>query len=244
MRLSNSSWFHSNPRKFLNNILRWTVPGNFLIDTMKYIYRSLAVIILAIGGIQLALPGEAGEQRKTTLLSRTSQDPLIGKPAGKLNGVTWLGMSPEWPYPVSDSKDSGKVTVIRWWTAPGCPYCRNSAPALNKWHKEFGGDKLMVAGLYHHKSSTPFTTGQVRKYASDLSFQFPAGIDNGWSNLNEWWLQSGRRSWTSTTFIIDKAGIIRAIHPGGEYIADSNDPDFIAIDNLIRTLINENVDEN
>lgn len=211
---------------------------------MKNVYRALLMMFLAYVGIPLALPDEAGEKGRSTLLSNESQDPLIGRPAGKLKGVTWLGIPPEWPYPGMGSGNQGKVTVIRWWTAPGCPYCRNSAPALNQWHKKYGRDKLMVLGLYHHKSSTPFNTGHVRKYAGDLGLKFPVGIDNGWSNLNEWWLESGRRSWTSTTFIIDKAGIIRAIHPGGEYIADSNDPDFIAIDNVIQTLINEDVDEN
>ena len=32
---------------------------------------------------------------------------------------------------------AGKVVLVRWWTAPTCPYCAATAPALNEFHETF-----------------------------------------------------------------------------------------------------------
>ena len=43
-------------------------------------------------------------------------------------------------------------------------------------------------------------------------------IDHNWKTLNEWWLQDDRRKWTSVSFLLDKEGVVRYIHPGGQYV--------------------------
>ena len=35
--------------------------------------------------------------------------------------------------------------------------------------------------------------------------------------MKRYWLDGGKRSWTSSSFLIDRRGIIRFIHPGGTY---------------------------
>ena len=37
--------------------------------------------------------------------------------------------------------------------------------------------------------------------------------------LRRWWLSTGDREFTSVTFLIDREGVIRAVHPGGEFHA-------------------------
>ena len=48
-----------------------------------------------------------------------------------------------------------KVVLVRWWTAPGCPYCVATAPALNEFYKSYHRKGLEVVGFYHHKSTEP-----------------------------------------------------------------------------------------
>ena len=53
-------------------------------------------------------------------------DSLLGRKAPDWTGAVWLNAAP-----LQLPQLAGKVVLIRWWTAPGCPYCRATAPALN-----------------------------------------------------------------------------------------------------------------
>jgi thiol-disulfide isomerase/thioredoxin len=132
----------------------------------------------------------------------------------QVNG--WLN-SP--PLKLADLK--GKVVLIRWWTAPGCPYCAATAPALNEFHEQHPG--LVVIGFYHHKSDEPLSQKHVANQAESLGIKFPVAVDPEWQTLNKWWLNTGDRDFTSVSFLIDKTGRIQHIHPGGEYPKDSKD---------------------
>lgn len=112
---------------------------------------------------------------------------------------------------------AGKVVLVRWWTAPHCPYCRNSAPALNEFDTLYRDKGLQVLGFYHHKGKGPLDLDAVKDHASKFGFQFPVAVDLDWRTLNAWWL-NGRKDWTSVSFLIDRKGVIRHIHPGGQYV--------------------------
>ena len=56
---------------------------------------------------------------------------LIGTKPPEWQVEGWLN-SP--PLKLEDLR--GKVVLIRWWTAPGCPYCSATAPALIEFHEE------------------------------------------------------------------------------------------------------------
>ncbi len=139
--------------------------------------------------------------------------------------------APEWE--VSDWIDSeplelkdlqGSVVLVRFWTAPQCPFCRASAPALNEFHQTYGPRGLKVIGFYHHKSSAPLDPARVRFYAKKFGFKFPVAIDHDWKTLRRWWLDRQPESaWTSVSFLIDKQGIVRHIHHGGQYVKGDSD---------------------
>lgn len=137
---------------------------------------------------------------------------LIGTRAPELRDVTWLT-----DHPIRLSDPKGKVVLIRWWTSGGCPFCTATVPALNRFAEEFGDRGLVVIGLYHHKSPMPMTVEYVKEQAEELGLRIPVGIDNGWENLKRWWLESGDRVWTSVSFLLDRKGVIRSVHPGGVY---------------------------
>ncbi len=137
---------------------------------------------------------------------------LIGTRPPELQNIRWLTSE---PLHLKDLK--GKVVLIRWWTGPTCRFCAASAPVLNEFTDEFADEDFLIIGLYHHKLRTPLTDPFVQGLVDRFDFQFPVGIDLGWENLNRWWLQTGRRGWTSVSFLLDRQGVIRYIHSGGAY---------------------------
>jgi peroxiredoxin len=149
----------------------------------------------------------------TFQLAAKAADELIGSRPPEWQVTNWFNGA---PVKLEDLR--GKVVLVRWWTAPECPYCRATAPALNEFYRTYHDRGLEVIGFYHHKSDEPLKLQTVRKYADNFGFKFPVAIDTDWKTLHQWWLDGGRRDFTSVSFLIDKHGIIRHLHPGGEYV--------------------------
>jgi peroxiredoxin len=160
-------------------------------------------------------------------------------------GSELVGTSPpEWqlgPWinsePLTLDELGGSVLLVRWWTGPQCPLCRASAAALNEFHERFQDDGLVVLGLYHHKAPTPLYAREVERYAATLGFEFPVAIDREWRTLRSWWLEGGSRGFTSVTFLLDRSGVVRHVHPGGKYVR--GDGGFEALEAKIRELLGE-----
>lgn len=141
--------------------------------------------------------------------------------------------------PVSLEELHGKVVLVRWWTAPECPFCAATAPALNEFSKTFGERGLVVVGIYHHKSDTPLRPDSVRGYAEKFGFKFPVAIDPDWRTLKKWWLEPVSVDWTSVSFLLDREGRIRHIHPGGQYV--KGDVGYDTMKRMIEELLAEPV---
>ncbi len=75
---------------------------------------------------------------------------------------------------------AGKVVLVRWWTAPGCPLCAATAPALNASHARYPDRGLVVIGVYHHKANTRLEPEKVRQAAAGLGFRFPVAVGPNW----------------------------------------------------------------
>ena len=131
----------------------------------------------------------------------------------------------------------GQVVLVRWWTGPTCPYCINSSAALNEFHETYKNDGLQVIGFYHHKSRMPFDQNTVNKYAENLMFKFPVAVDHDWKTLTAWWLKDDRRKWTSVSFLLDRKGFVRYIHPGGQYV--KGDDEYEKLKQEIEKLLKE-----
>lgn len=131
----------------------------------------------------------------------------------------------------------GKAVLVRWWTAPGCVFCEASAPALNELWKRYRDQGLVVIGFYHHKSSDPLKVTDVKKQARKFGFEFPVAIDPDWKTLRRWWLKKHERGWTSVTFLLDRKGTIRHIHPGGAFF--KGEPGYDALESKIEALLAE-----
>jgi peroxiredoxin len=161
-----------------------------------------------------------------------ASDKLIGSRPPEWQVTNWLNSSA-----LKLEGLRGRVVLVRWWTAPDCPYCRATAPALNEFYEAYHAKGLEVIGFYHHKSEEPLTADLVKKYAAKFGFKFPVAIDTDWKTLHRWWLDGDKRDFTSVSFLIDKQGVIRHIHPGGEYV--KGDKDYAAMKVTIEKLLEE-----
>lgn len=163
--------------------------------------RLLVSLLLSVWGASTAVSVAAGEGSE-----------LLGRSAPEWNTLDWIHSE---PLALGDLR--GKVVLIRWWTDT-CPMCARSAPALNEFHELYGGRGLVVVGMYHPKPISREMRGEdVERVARERGFEFPIALDLDWSNLNRYWLDGRRRRATSVSFLIDRDGIIRYIHPGPEY---------------------------
>jgi peroxiredoxin len=165
---------------------------------------------------------------------------LIGQTAPALQLRRWLH-SP--PIDMADLR--GKVVLLRWWTQ-GCPFCEATAPALPKLQAEYGSRGLVVLGIYHPKPPGDWSMTILEEAAKEKEFTFPVALDGDWTALKRWWLQRDR-AFTSVSFVVDRSGVIRYVHPGGEFhegnqggmpTHDACRRDYRAIDAEIAMLLN------
>ena len=133
--------------------------------------------------------------------------------------------------------------LVRFWTDT-CPYCRASAPGLSQLHGEYADEGLRVIGVYHPKPPREETAASVKEAMERIGIDFPVALDNDWATLRAWWLQR-RRAATSASFLLDRAGKIRHIHPGPELHPDPSgehpecDADFRTMEAWVRKLLAE-----
>jgi peroxiredoxin len=157
---------------------------------------------------------------------------LIGKAAPGWDVAEWIGSTP-----IAFASLHGKVVLVRWFMSTDCPYCSATAPALNALHADYHARGLAVVGMYHHKRPEPLDVDKVRGWVRDYGFQFPVAIDREWRTLRRWWLDGHDRRFTSVTFLLDRRGMIRYIHPGGTLAPGT--PDYVTVRSKIESLLAE-----
>ncbi|HEY8075734.1 MAG TPA: TlpA disulfide reductase family protein [Labilithrix sp.] len=138
---------------------------------------------------------------------------LVGTRPPEWTAEAWTG-SP----PLTLASLRGKVVLVRWFMATSCPMCSASAPVLVKLDREYRSRGLVVVGMYHHKDDAPLTDEMYAQYIKDFGFTFPVARDPDWRTLHAWWLDGHERDFTSVSFLLDKQGRIRGIHPGGRLV--------------------------
>jgi peroxiredoxin len=78
----------------------------------------------------------------------------------------------------------------------------------------------------------------VARYAALFGFRFPVATDVEWRTLRDWWMSPReKRQFTSASFLIDRRGIIRHVHPGGKYAR--GEPDHAQLQAAIERLCEE-----
>jgi peroxiredoxin len=135
---------------------------------------------------------------------------LVGRTAPPLKLSHWLNSQ---PLEMSDLR--GKVVLVRWWTQ-GCPYCEATGPALRTFQRKYESQGLQIVGVYHPKPAGNWDMQALKDATAEKQFTFPVALDGDWTALKRWWLDQ-ERDFTSVSFVVDRRGIIRYVHPGGEF---------------------------
>ncbi len=160
---------------------------------------------------------------------------LVGTTPPAWQADRWMNSEP-----LELAKLRGSVVLVRWWTS-GCPFCATTAPSLRKLDQTYGARGLRVVGMYHHKEDTPFDPRVYEDMAKKYQFTFPIAFDAEWRTLRSWLRDADGRpvdtGWTSVTFLLDKRGVVRQVHPGGAYV--EGDPAYAVMEATIERLIAE-----
>ena len=138
-------------------------------------------------------------------------DELLGTKARAWTAEHWMNSAP-----LTLAELRGRVVLVRWFMSTECPLCSATAPSLRAFDAEYRGRGLSVIGMYHHKDPEPLDPAKVEKYVRTYGYTFPVAIDTDWRTLKDWWLDGHDREYTSVSFLIDRQGTVRFIHPGGK----------------------------
>jgi peroxiredoxin len=174
------------------------------------------------------------------VLGLMSGDAVLGRPAPEWGAHRWVQGGP-----LSLASLRGRVVLVRFFMSADCPYCRGTAPSLNELHREFGPAGLVVVGMFTPKPRPrPASVEEVRAYVEAYGFRFPVAVDDDWSALRALWLDRvPDATFTSSSLLIDKQGIVRHVHPGGTFAKDGTDPrarrDYEALRAAIERLLAE-----
>jgi thiol-disulfide isomerase/thioredoxin len=181
-------------------------------------------MLLAASGRAATLPPPRQPYDQTLIANAPEGAELIGHAAPPLTFDRWA----RGPALTAD-RLRGKVVLLRWWTE-GCSLCATTLPALEKLRAQRHRDDLVVIGVFHPKPPRHVSDKEILKTADKLGFKGPIAVDERWSTLERWWLDGHPdREFTSVSFLVDRAGVIRWLHPGGEYYP-SDDPAHVACD--------------
>jgi len=112
----------------------------------------------------------------------------------------------------------GKVLVVRFFTA-GCPRCRASAATLSAWSRRYRGRDFEVIAILLPMKGKVYSDDEARTIGRDMGWNATVAVDQDWSVLKKLWNASGPRYSVSVGFLVDRDGIVRAVHHGG-YVSD------------------------
>lgn len=174
------------------------------------------------------------------VIGLTNVDAVLGKPAPEWGPHRWVQGGP-----LSLAGLRGKVVLVRFFMSSECPYCRGTAPSLNELHRQFASQGLVVVGMFTPKPRPRRTsTEEVRDHVESYGFQFPVAVDDDWTALRALWLDRlPDATFTSSSLLIDKQGVVRHVHPGGTFAKDGPDPqarsDYEALRTAIERLLAE-----
>ena len=158
-----------------------------------------------------------GHQGSGVPPSSTGRD-LIGKPF-PLERLAWVNTPDGQPISVK-----GKVTLVRWWTNT-CPFCERSLPQIAKFRAEFGRRGFQTVCVYHPKPPRHVANEDIVRAAANFGYTGPLALDADWQTLEEFYLSERPWSSTSVSFLLDREGKVRFVHPGPALYPTSNPRD-------------------
>jgi len=135
----------------------------------------------------------------------------IGKPLPEWSPDGWLTGEPR-----RLEQMRGEVLLVRFFT-DRCPFCAVSMPALQALQDKHHAAGLRIVGFFHPKPrGSSRDLDALRALLAEWQVTFPIALDTRWTTLDAWWLANQRRRFTSVSFLLDRKGRVRFLHPGPE----------------------------
>ncbi|RMD62470.1 MAG: TlpA family protein disulfide reductase [Planctomycetota bacterium] len=125
---------------------------------------------------------------------RAKVDPLMGKPAPKLEVDSWLNT----PRPLTLDQLKGKTVVLFFWS-PTCHTCQRIMPALNNAYLQASKLGIEFIGVCTSSQAPLYATG-----VEQHNIPFPTALDRNGAT----WKAYGADG-TPDFYIIDKDGVLR-----------------------------------
>jgi thiol-disulfide isomerase/thioredoxin len=194
---------------------------------------SNGMTLILVGRILAALPLVVSAVTLTAAQDRDDRAAVQTLPAPPRNGTAELRLSegvqligtaaPEWQGlrwvqggPLTLRKLRGKVVLVRFWMVD-CPYCRATAPALALLDQRYRSRGLVVVAIHHPITEASAEPDNVLRAARKLGLRGPVAHDAAWATLKAYGLRTVFTKFSSFSVLIDRQGIIRFVHEGGEY---------------------------
>jgi thiol-disulfide isomerase/thioredoxin len=173
-----------------------------------------AAVFTTIALASGSLGGDSAAKVQTLPASRGGQE-VVGTKLPLLSFEKWLPDAP------SRAKT---VTLYRWWTT-GCPFCEKTLPAVEQLRQRYEKQGLQVVAVFHPKPVRAVDGDKIAEAAKRLGYNGRVAIDEDWSELKRAYLdRSDSAKATSVTLLVDRAGVVRFVHPGTQYFP-SDDPE-------------------
>jgi thiol-disulfide isomerase/thioredoxin len=135
----------------------------------------------------------------------------LGGSAPELAGIdAWIN-SP----PLTMAELRGKVVLVDFWTF-GCINCRNTLPAVKRWHEKYAERGLVVLSIHTPELDFERAHAAVEAAVREHGITYPVAIDGGYRT----WRAFENRYWPAFYFV-DRKGVIRHVRFGEGAYADS-----------------------
>jgi thiol-disulfide isomerase/thioredoxin len=146
----------------------------------------------------------------------TATNPLVGRPLADWGDLRFL----DEPSRRSPRDFRGRVVVVRFWTL-GCPRCQASATTLAQWARRYGNQGFEVIAILLPKGNAVVSDDSLRLAAKNMGWNATLAVDQDWSALKRVWDHGGPRYSVSVGLLVDRQGMVRAVHHGG-YLSESD----------------------
>ena len=152
-------------------------------------------------------PAAQSSESTETQTSETERDRVIdarrARRAPELGDGTWINSEP-----LTVEGLRGRVVLVDFWTF-GCYNCRNTLPALKRFHERYNRQGLTIVGVHSPEFEGEKNIDNVRREVRSLGILYPVLTDNDYLTWNAY----GVNAWP-TVLILDKQGRIRWMHIG------------------------------
>lgn len=129
----------------------------------------------------------------------------------QLAAGTWLNVA----QPLSREHLRGQVVLIDFWDYT-CVNCVRTLPYLQRWHRRYADNGLVVIGIHAPEFAFARTRMHVERALADLQIPYPVLLDNEYEN----WDRFANKAWP-TKYLIDSRGYIRFRRQGEGYYRDT-----------------------